>query len=596
MRLRTLLATAVAGTLLAGAAGVPAEASRAPSPARAGSVVAWSDPEDPNPGAAVPEDLTEPVVDIAVSGAATAAVTTEGHLRVWGLGAEADAPAGITDAVAVTMAAGHGAVLRTGGKITAWGDEDVAAVPSDLRAKAIAVTSGGTGYAVRLDGTLTTWGADNSAAFPLPTSGLTNLVDVATNPTGSSTIALRADGTVIAWSADPADPAATVPDLGGRKVTQIVAGGGVMGVVLDDGTIKVWGVGAPTGEPDFEGKKVVNLALGFFGFVPLGGAITEDGVVHTWGAASPVQSHPASLEGHPAGAIAIGVSHAAAVLTTFREWAKPTITGNPQVGQVLTATPAAFTLAPDAPATGQWYADAAPIAGQAGTTLSVDAAVVGKRISYRSTATRGGKTITSASDELGPVTRVPSTTTLNVTPAAGAFGTARTATATVSRAGGAATGTVTFKVGSTEGTAVLADGKATWALPTTLAVGTQSVTASYQGDASTVASTSAAASVTVSQATGKVAAKAKVTGKSKKTAKKVTITVTVQTATGLSPAGNVTVTLKGKTRKTVTATVNAAGKAKVTVKNVKRGKYKATVAYAGNTNVAPGQASIKFKV
>ncbi|MGE6955148.1 Ig-like domain repeat protein, partial [Staphylococcus capitis] len=297
--------------------------------------------------------------------------------------------------------------------------------------------------------------------------------------------------------------------------------------------------------------------------------------------------------GKPVAAIVVGTQHAAVIVTTFRPLSAPAITGTPEVGKTLTATPATLSLAPDSPATGQWYAGTDALGGQTGATLVLDPTMVGKKISYKSTAVRGDETITSTSNELGPVSLVASATTLTVAPVTGAYGTARTALATVTRAGGTATGTVTFKVGSTETTVPLTGGAATLALPTNLPVGTQSVTASYQGDSSTAASTSAAASVTVTKAASKVTAKAKAAGKTKKVAKKVTLTITVKTAAGVSPAGKVTVTLKGS--KKVTANVNAKGKATVTFKKVKRGKHKATVSYAGNTTVRSAKTTITVK-
>jgi len=408
MRLRTLLATTVAGTLLAGAAGavgLPAQAARAPMPALDGSLVTWGDTTDfmANAALTIPNDFTAPVADIAANMGATAVVTTDGHLRVWGVGVEVDdAPTNITDAVAVSMAFDHAAVLHADGTISAWGaTPEFADVPSTLRAKAIAVSSGGTGYAVKPDGTLTTWGTET---FPMPATGLTDLVDVATTATGAAVMALKADGTPIAWTPNPSDPVGTIPDLGGKKVTQIVTGSGANGLVLDDGSIKVWGPSAPTGQPDFGGKKVISLALGFLYTNSIAGAVTEDGVVHTWGASSAVDTHPETIAGKPVTSIELGYLHAAVIVGDLREKGKPSITGTPQVGQTLTAAAATFNLPTDAPATGQWYADAAPIAGQTGTTLTLADAVVGKKISYRSTATRSGKTVTSASNELGPVT------------------------------------------------------------------------------------------------------------------------------------------------------------------------------------------------
>jgi hypothetical protein len=599
MRLRTLLTTAVVSTLIAGATGMTAQATPVSSPDRAGTVVTWGNAANAPAAAAmaVPADLTAPVSTMATSTRSVAAVTADGELRVWGGAADIevlDAPV-VTDAVAVALTASAGLVLRRDGSVTGWGSPAIAAVPDGLRAKAIAVGQGGKiAYAVRTDGALVRWGDETFlSVLPLPESDLTGLEDVAANQ--NQVLARRANGTVVAWGLVPAFGQASVPDFGERKVEQVAAGSNSNGVVLDDGTIRVWGASVPANQPAFvgttggPGETVINLAL-----AGNGGAVTEDGAVRTWGSNAAINNNrPASLEGQPVASIVLGSQHAAVIVTSFRELSAPTVTGTPQVGQTLTATPATLSLTPDSPATGQWYAGADAIAGQTSATLVLDPTIVGKTITYQGSATRGEETITSTSNAVGPVALVASTTTLTVSPATGAYGTARTATAIVTRTGGTTTGTVTFKLGSTEGTASLVGGKATWALPTSLAVGTQTVTASYQGDAATAASTSAAASVTVTKVASKVTAKAKATGKTKKVAKKVTITVTVKTAPGVSPAGKVTVTLKGS--KKVTANVNAKGKATVTFKKVKRGKHKATVSYAGNATVSLAKTTINVK-
>jgi hypothetical protein len=598
MRLRTLLATAVVGTLIAGVTGMTAQAMPVPSPARAGTVVTWGNAANVQAAAAmaVPTDLTAPVAAMAATSRSAAAVTTDGQLRVWGGASDlevTDAPTDVTDAVAVALAPAAGLVLRRDGKVTGWGS--LFEVPDGLLAKAVAIGQDGKiAYAVRTDGTLARWGdADYLAGVPVPESGLTDLVDV--SAAQMQVLAQRADGTVVAWGLSPAFGQASVPDFGDRTVEQVVSGQNANGVVLDDGTIRVWGQAVPASPPDFEGttggadETVRSLSLG----ASNAGAVTEDGAVHTWGSNVPINTHPETLTGKPTASVVLGSQYAAAIVTTYRELSAPTVAGTPQVGQTLTATPATLSLAPDSPATGQWFAGADAIAGQTGTTLALTQAMVGKKISYQSTATRGEETITSTSNEVGPVTLVASATMLTVSPATGAYGVARTATATVTKTGGTPTGTVTFKVGSTESTATLTAGKATWALPTTLAVGAQTVTASYQGDATTAASTSAAASVTVSKAASKVTAKGKAKGKTKKFAKKVTVTVTVKSAKGVSPSGKVTVALKGKTKKKVTVKVNAQGRATATFKKVKHGKYKAAVTYAGNTNVASAKTSTK---
>lgn len=609
MRLRNLLAAALASALVAGVTGATAQAAPVSSPAMAGRVVAWGDTDDVVAKAAmtVPGDLTAPVAAVATNTRSTAVVTADGQLRVWGQEgfAEVDwAPDDVTDATAVALGPQYGAVLHADGKITPWGSPDSPAftdeVPEGLRAKAIAIGQGSLGYAVRTDGTLAVWGDEELREFyAVPESGLTDLVDVVAN--NFQVMALRADGTVVAWGAMPQYGQTSVPDFEGHKVTQITAGPTANGAVLDDGTIRVWGTVPPTGTPDFAGKKVISLSFNTVGFTPNAGAVTEDGMVHIWGAGAVAQLSdvPIDLDGEPVAAIAMGPKHAAVIVTAFRDVSKPAVTGTPRVGETLAAVPATFSLAPDTPATGQWYAGADAIAGQTGTTLVLDQAMLGKKISYRTTAGRAGETITSISNEVGPVTprTIASTTTLSVAPATGEYGAARTATATVAKAGGTPTGTVSFKLGGTETTATLTGGTATWTLPATLPAGTQTMTATYHGDPTTDPSTSAAVAVTVERAASKLkAAKPKVKGKSKKVAQKVTITVTVTTADGVSPEGKVTFTLKGKTKKKVNAKVNAKGKVKVTIKKVKRGKYKAQVKYAGNANVAAAKTTTKFKV
>jgi Big-like domain-containing protein len=599
MRLRNLWAATALSALAIGAVGVPAHSASPPSPANAGTVVTWGDEADVTGAAAIPipADLTGPVRSVATNAKATGVVTLDGAVRVWGdpnANEVGLAPTGVTDATVITFTSGNAAILHDDGHITAWGNTTSLSdeIPADLRAKAIALQIN-VGLAVRTDGTLASWG--DAPVYPLPTPGLTDLVDVAASLTHA--LALHADGTVTSWGAE-LPGLQDVPDFGGKKVVKIAVGFGTSGAVFADGTMEIWGFSGliPPGQPTFTGLtpagKVVDLSLED----GVAAAVTADGAVHAWGNPGyedTVDDIPASLDGEPVSAIAVTNRHAAVITTTYRTLSEASISGTPEVGQTLTATPATFSLTPTTTA-GQWYAGGAPIAGKTGTTLSLDASLVGTSISYRTTATRGAETIVSTSAPVGPVSPATSTTTLSVGPASAVVGSTRTVTATVAAAG-APTGTVTFTDGATTSTVALSGAKATWTLPA-LTVGSHSITAAYSGDSGTKPSTSTASTVTVAKAGSKVSGKAKAKGKTETVAKKVTITVTVRPDASVSPAGKITVKLKGKTKAKVTVTVDAQGRARVTVKNVKRGTYTVSLSYAGNSDVLAGSGKMSFKV
>jgi len=231
--------------------------------------------------------------------------------------------------------------------------------------------------------------------------------------------------------------------------------------------------------------------------------------------------------------------------------------------------------------------------GSTGKITGTPSGTPGKS-SFTVTATDSQGTPATASADLSitvaaaPVTTVASTTKLSISPASAAIGAARTVTATVAKSGGVPTGNVTFKSGTTTKTVALSNGKAAWKLPR-LSVGTHPVSASYAGDATTDPSTATAVNVKVVKAASKVAVAAKKSGS------KVNLTITVKTVAGVSPAGKVTITLKGKTKRTIRVTVNAKGKATVAVKKLKHGTYTAVVAYAGNGSVNASKATKKFK-
>ena len=73
----------------------------------------------------------------------------------------------------------------------------------------------------------------------------------------------------------------------------------------------------------------------------------------------------------------------------------PTIDGTAQVGQVLTVKPGDWAPAPVG-LTYQWLADGTAVSGQTATTLTVTAALLGKKISVKVTGSRPGYTSASA--------------------------------------------------------------------------------------------------------------------------------------------------------------------------------------------------------
>lgn len=414
MRIRPLLAASATGALLAGLATAPSSADPGPLPAeRSGHLETWGS-EGGADAIAVPAALDgQQIVDLATSSGGTAAVTAEGALHVWGndiAGEVTLAPTDVTGAAAVSLFTNGGAVLKSDGSVVAWGaNSGMKAVPSGLRAKAV---SAGTQniYAVTTAGTLADWGAEHDPGNPAPPPNLTGLVDV--SAAGALTLALDADGDVTAWGA-LAMLAPTPLEIQGH-VAQISTGGAAgAGAILDDGSIVTWGLNVPaTPAPIAEaldGKKVVSLDVDANVV-----AATEDGQVYAWGPTADITTLPEALDGEKVGAVSVSQYHAAVVVTDFHAVNRPTITGSPEIGQTLRATPATFSFAPDSPATGQWLANGNPIAGATGTTLHLDAALLNSKVSYRTSAVRGAEQAASTST---PVTVKKATSTLKASKA-----------------------------------------------------------------------------------------------------------------------------------------------------------------------------------
>ncbi|MDQ6523633.1 hypothetical protein RB608_08490 [Nocardioides sp. LHD-245] len=419
LRIRTLMTAVTAGAVtfaLVGTATAPAFANQPIPDAQSGHLVTWGS-GSASAATTLPSELDgKRIVSVSASdNPISGAVTDEGELFVWGGpsgGVVAGAPTGLTDAAAVALRAANGVVLREGGEVVAWGvAPGISAVPEGLRAQAVAVDVTGTAFAVTTEGTLAHWG---SAPFLVPPDDLTDLVDVVA---GRIPAALDADGNVITWGTDLL-PGSVVPaDIQGH-VTQIATGEFTYGAILDDGSIRLWGSDVdpskpiPTVPAKPDGKKVISLGIANGNTVV---AVTEDGQVYAWGSNADVVNVDAVAginDGEPVAAVSIGEYHAAVIVTDFHASAAPVIAGSPVIGQQLTvSTPAEFTLDPDGEVTGQWLrttgGTTTEIAGATTDTLTLDKSLEGATISYETTAERGGETVVTTSNTLGPVTAAP---------------------------------------------------------------------------------------------------------------------------------------------------------------------------------------------
>jgi len=170
------------------------------------------------------------------------------------------------------------------------------------------------------------------------------------------------------------------------------------------------------------------------------------------------------------------------------------------------------------------------------------------------------------------------------------YGKAATVTVTVPKA----TGNVTLSGAGAAQTKALANGKASFTLPATLAAGSHALTAAYAGDDTYLAGrTTAKASIAKAKGT----LKTKLVGKAK-TKKRGKLRVTVAGVAGATkPAGKVTLTLaKGKSHKTVKGKKLKNGKVVVKLPKLAKGKWKVKVKYAGNANYKAAKKNLTVKV
>jgi hypothetical protein len=193
---------------------------------------------------------------------------------------------------------------------------------------------------------------------------------------------------------------------------------------------------------------------------------------------------------------------------------------------------------------------------------------------YGGDANFTGSTSTALTQMIGGAT--PNTTTVRSSASPSTFGQSVTFTATVNP--NTATGTVTFKDGSTTlGTGTLSAGSATFAT-SALSVGTHSITAVYGGDNTFATSTSTALSQVVNQASSTTAVSSATNPSTFGQSVTFTATVTLSAATG-------TVTFKDGSTTLGTGTLSA-GSATFATSALSVGTHSITAVYGGDTNFA----------
>ncbi|MBB3040374.1 hypothetical protein [Nocardioides soli] len=335
----------------------------------AGKVVGWGNNVPARLEKIPPEIEAADVVQVAVgpTGASYAgAVTRDGRVLTWGLKRKfttpLDVPAGLTGVVQLAIPDLNAVALKADGSVVAWGTvPSLNDVPAQLQApgsvRAIA-TGQSQAWALTTQGTIVAWGQPDPL-HPLPSQVLIPGNVKAIAPFGDSGgMAILADDTLVAWGRS----------TGAGQIPASVFAATPVSIASNDNFMAM---------------------------------MDTDGVLHHWTPGFPYQTNvelsvPAGLHGP---AIAqFGVSNdsvGAVVVTKMLPAVAPSIAGGATVGGTLTGTPGTFSASPTS-VTGQWLADGAAIPGATGATLSLTAGMVGKKITYQSTASKPGESTVSS--------------------------------------------------------------------------------------------------------------------------------------------------------------------------------------------------------
>lgn len=276
-----------------------------------------------------------------------------------------------------------------------------------------------------------------------------------------------------------------------------------------------------------------------------------------------------------------------------------TVTGNPVVGQELTAV---LSGVPDGlRADLQWYADGAPIPEATGTSHRLTTAQQGTSITVEVTVDRLGHVPwRTTSAPVGPVAAAPDGAAPGGADAPAVVGTA-TITGTAVAGQRLTAQLPSLPAGATSSFQWLADGSpiATGTGPTLLLgrgeVGRRiSLRASVTAPGRLPWHGTSEATTAVAKARAVLRTKVRTPrGGKRGAARTATVSVRVS-APGLTPTGRVTVHRKGKTL--ARAAVRSDGTARIALRRLKPGAQRLTVAYAGDPSTAAAQRALRFRV
>lgn len=235
----------------------------------------------------VPENVSMKTLFISLAVAVSSSSCFAGTLITWGT-AQQNAPAGLTDVIAISASVDHSVALRSNGTVVQWGTSfDDSVIPSELT-DATAVAAGDFfSLALRRNGTVVAWGDNELDQIRVPAQ-LTNVVAISAGR--SHSLALRSDGTVVGWGSNK-EGQTDVP-FGLRNVTAILAKRDYSLAVRANGTIAAWGNGRLGETAIPTGVEGVVAVAGNEGYCL---ALKENGTLTGWGDQLP--PIPAGLSG-----------------------------------------------------------------------------------------------------------------------------------------------------------------------------------------------------------------------------------------------------------------------------------------------------------